>query len=199
MPRRPRIHIDGVPPHIVQRGHNRGACFFDDQDRHAYLGWLREALRRERCQLHAYVLMTNHVHLLLTPEHATSVPRLIISVGRRYVQYINHTHGRTLRRQTSVGPGWGSTSATGFRGFAVRCCLQSWSHAFGSYKGTVLPGEGSRGNCGWGSKKWPCRVCRRSHELAIALVGIEGGEGGGELVWGATEERNVIRAVRHRP
>jgi putative transposase len=95
MPRRPRIHIDGVPLHIVQRGHNRGACFFDDQDRHAYLGWLRDALQRERCQLHAYVLMTNHVHLLLTPEHATSVPRLIISVGRRYVQYINHTYGRT--------------------------------------------------------------------------------------------------------
>jgi putative transposase len=95
MPRRPRIHIDGVPLHIVQRGHNRGACFFDDQDRHAYLGWLRDALLRERCQLHAYVLMTNHVHLLLTPEKAEAVPRLIISVGRRYVQYINHTHGRT--------------------------------------------------------------------------------------------------------
>lgn len=60
MPRRPRIHIDGVPLHIVQRGHNRGACFFDDQDRHAYLGWLRDALQREHCQLHAYVLMTNH-------------------------------------------------------------------------------------------------------------------------------------------
>ncbi|MEJ2389460.1 MAG: transposase [Chromatiaceae bacterium] len=95
MPRRPRIHIDGVPLHIVQRGHNRGACFFDDQDRHAYLHWLSEALQREHCQLHAYVLMTNHVHLLLTPENATAVPRLIISVGRRYVQYINHTYGRT--------------------------------------------------------------------------------------------------------
>ncbi len=95
MPRRPRIHIDGVPLHIVQRGHNRGACFFDDQDRHAYLGWLRDALQREHCQLHAYVLMTNHVHLLLTPEHATSVPPLLISVGRRYVQYINRTYGRT--------------------------------------------------------------------------------------------------------
>jgi len=95
MPRRPRIHIDGVPLHIVQRGHNRGACFFDDQDRYTYLRWLSEALQREHCQLHAYVLMTNHVHLLLTPEHATAVPRLIISVGRRYVQYINHTYGRT--------------------------------------------------------------------------------------------------------
>jgi putative transposase len=95
MPRRARIHIDGIPLHIVQRGHNRGACFFDDQDRHAYLGWLREALQREHCHLHGFVLMTNHLHLLLTPEKASSVPRLIISVGRRYVQYINHTYRRT--------------------------------------------------------------------------------------------------------
>jgi putative transposase len=85
MPRRPRIQIDGVPLHIVQRGHNRGACFFDDQNRHAYLGWLHDASQRERSHLHAYALMTNHVHLLLTPEEASSVPRLIISVGRRYV------------------------------------------------------------------------------------------------------------------
>jgi putative transposase len=90
-----RIHIDGLPLHIVQRGHNRAACFFDDQDRLAYLGWLHEALERERCSLHAYVLMTNHLHLLLTPEQANCVPQVLISVGRRYVQYINHSYGRT--------------------------------------------------------------------------------------------------------
>jgi putative transposase len=95
MPRRTRIHIDGLPLHIVQRGHNRAACFFDDQDRLAYLGWLHEALVRERCRLHAYVLMTNHVHLLLTPEEAERVPQVLISVGRRYVQYVNHAYGRT--------------------------------------------------------------------------------------------------------
>jgi putative transposase len=95
MPRRTRIHIDGLPLHIVQRGHNRAACFFDDQDRLAYLGWLREALARARCCLHAYVLMTTHIHLLLTPEHAERVPQVLISVGRRYVQYINRTYGRT--------------------------------------------------------------------------------------------------------
>jgi REP element-mobilizing transposase RayT len=85
----------GAALHIAQRGHNRSACFFDDQDRHAYLGWLDEALRRERCRLHAYVLMTNHVHLLLTPADARSVPRVLIAVGRRYVQRINRTYGRT--------------------------------------------------------------------------------------------------------
>jgi len=62
MPRPTRVHIDGLPLHIVQRGHHRGACFFDDKDRLAYLGWLHDALERERCELHAYVLMTNNVH-----------------------------------------------------------------------------------------------------------------------------------------
>ena len=76
MPRRTRIHIDGVPLHIVQRGHNREPCFFSDDDCHAYLLWLDEALAECRCTLHAYVLMTNHVHLLLTPAEARLVPRL---------------------------------------------------------------------------------------------------------------------------
>ena len=95
MPRRPRIYLDGIPLHIVQRGHNRGACFFDDQDRLAYLSWLGDALDRAGFRLHAYVLMSNHVHLLLTPEQAQNVPRLIMSVGRKYVQHINRTYGRT--------------------------------------------------------------------------------------------------------
>jgi len=95
MPRRPRIHLDGVPLHIVQRGHNREACFLAEEDYHTYLHWLKEALGEAQCTLHAYVLMTNHVHLLLTPKRAEAVPRLIISLGRRYVQYINHTHRRT--------------------------------------------------------------------------------------------------------
>ncbi len=95
MPRRPRIHLDGVPLHIVQRGHNRQPCFFGEQDYEAYLHWLGEALAKEQCALHAYALMTNHVHLLLTPKRATSVPRLIMALGRRYVQYINATYKRT--------------------------------------------------------------------------------------------------------
>ena len=95
MPRRPRVHLDHVPLHIVQRGHNRDACFFNDDDYRIYLHWLGEALRDTGCQLHAWVLMTNHVHLLLTPERADAVPKLLISLGRRYVQYINRTYGRT--------------------------------------------------------------------------------------------------------
>ena len=95
MPRRPRIHLDGVPLHIVQRGHNREPCFFGEEDYHAYLYWLGEALRKEACALHAYALMTNHVHVLVTPERADSIPRIIIALGRRYVQYINKTYRRT--------------------------------------------------------------------------------------------------------
>ncbi len=95
MPRRPRIHLNDVPLHIVQRGHNREPCFFAEEDYHAYLHWLGEALKKERCALHAYALMTNHVHLLLTPRQAENVPRLIIALGRRYVQYINQTYRRT--------------------------------------------------------------------------------------------------------
>lgn len=95
MPRRPRIHLDGIPLHIVQRGHNREPCFFGEEDYLAYLHWLGEALKKEDCALHAYALMTNHVHLLVTPRKATSIPKLIIALGRRYVQYINTTYRRT--------------------------------------------------------------------------------------------------------
>lgn len=95
MPRRPRVHLDGVPLHIVQRGHNREACFFCEDDYFSYLHWLGEALTENECSLHAYVLMTNHVHLLLTPKKAEAVPKLLISIGRRYVQYINRTYKRT--------------------------------------------------------------------------------------------------------
>jgi putative transposase len=95
MPRRPRTHLDGQPLHIVQRGHNRDACFRIEDDYLAYQGWLAEALKTSGCQLHAYVLMTNHVHLLITPDKAESVPKLLISLGRRYVQYFNRMHKRT--------------------------------------------------------------------------------------------------------
>jgi putative transposase len=95
MPRRPRIHLAGLPLHIVQRGHNRDACFFAEEDYHAYRHWLGEALEANACVLHAYVQMTNHVHLLLTPPAAEAVPQLVMSLGRRYVQYINKTYRRT--------------------------------------------------------------------------------------------------------
>jgi putative transposase len=95
MPRRPRVHLPDVPLHIVQRGHNREPCFFAENDYFSYLHWLGEAMAATQCMLHAYVLMTNHVHLLLTVRDAKAVPTLMISLGRRYVQYINRSYRRS--------------------------------------------------------------------------------------------------------
>ena len=104
MPRRNRIHLSGMPLHIVQRGHNRDACFFGEEDYLAYQHWLHEALQENDCVLHAYVLMTNHMHLLITPERAESVSRFIMALGRRYVQYINKTQGLRWHRHAVGQP-----------------------------------------------------------------------------------------------
>lgn len=95
MARRPRTLADCVPLHVVQRGHNRKPCFFTVGDRLRYLHWLGLALAETQCQLHAYVLMTNHVHLLITPASAEHVPNLLMSLGRRYVRYVNQRYRRT--------------------------------------------------------------------------------------------------------
>jgi putative transposase len=84
-----------MPQHLVQRGVNRSPCFFADEDYHCYLHWLKEASNKWRCAIHAYVLMTNHVHLLLTPADPQGPAKLMQSVGRRYVQYINRHYRRT--------------------------------------------------------------------------------------------------------
>ena len=80
MPRDSRIQVNRVPPHIVQRGHNREACFFGEEDYANYLHWLDEALAETECRLNVYALMTNHVHVLLIPKrqlrcHARHVVR----------------------------------------------------------------------------------------------------------------------------
>ena len=83
MPRRPRIHLPDMPLPIVQRGHNRDACFFGEPDYLAYQHWLHEAMTENGCVLHAYVLMTIHVHLLITPPSAEAVSRFVMALGRR--------------------------------------------------------------------------------------------------------------------
>src|SRR5690606_40374739 len=85
MARLPRIDLPGIPQHIVQRGNNRLPCFLDDGDRLRYLHLLRESLARTQCNLHAYVLMDNHVHLLVTPQNAGDVGRLMQRLGTHYV------------------------------------------------------------------------------------------------------------------
>lgn len=95
MPRKPRFYLPGIPVHIVQRGNCRQSTFFADGDYIAYLDWLNEGAERFGCAVHAYVLMTNHVHLLVTPEEADSVSRLVQHVGRLYVTYVNRVRSRS--------------------------------------------------------------------------------------------------------
>ena len=95
MARAPRLALPGVPLHVIQRGNNRNACFVGDGDRRLYLQCLTEATRKHGCAIHAYVLMPNHVHLLVTPEEGDGVSMMMQEVGRRYVRLFNDTHKRT--------------------------------------------------------------------------------------------------------
>ena len=95
MPRKPRMYLPGVPCHVIQRGNNRDACFRAHEDYQFYLESLGEACGCHGVTLHAYVLMTNHVHLLMTPDDTSSISRVMQSLGRRYVQYFNQRYGRT--------------------------------------------------------------------------------------------------------
>ena len=94
MPRMPRMYLSGVPSHVIQRCTNREACFFAQQDYLFYLSCLGDACDRYHVAVHAYVLMTNHVHLLMTPDNQEGVSRVMQSIGRRYVQYINKEYRR---------------------------------------------------------------------------------------------------------
>ncbi|MDP6704755.1 MAG: transposase [Alphaproteobacteria bacterium] len=95
MGRFPRYNLPGVPQHLIQRGVNRAPVFFDDDDRRHYLDCLAETGPRFGLAVHAYVLMGNHVHLLLTPAAADSLPRGLQSLNRRHVGRVNRRHGRS--------------------------------------------------------------------------------------------------------
>ena len=95
MPRKPRMYLPNVPCHVVQRGNDRCASFYRDDDYRIYLHCLNDARQRYAVDIHAYVLMTNHVHLLMTPTTSEGISRLMQHVGNRYVQYINKTYRRT--------------------------------------------------------------------------------------------------------
>ncbi|WP_458735130.1 transposase [Zobellella taiwanensis] len=95
MPRRKRCYLAGVPSHVVQRGNNRQPCFFCDEDRGFYIKVLGEVLERFEVALHAYVLMTNHVHLLMTPASEQGISRVMQCLGRSYVGYVNQRYRRT--------------------------------------------------------------------------------------------------------
>jgi len=95
MPRRSRCVIGGVPLHVIQRGNDRSACFHAAGDYHLYLGLLRELCDLYECSVHSYVLMTNHVHLLATPDHSDTISLVMKHLGQRYVQYVNRRYARS--------------------------------------------------------------------------------------------------------
>ncbi len=95
MARQARLVLPGALHHLLQRGNNRQQVFADDEDRRSYLDGLREATRLHGVRVHGYVLMPNHVHLLVTPQAEDSLARAMQTLGRRYVAAFNRRHGRS--------------------------------------------------------------------------------------------------------
>lgn len=93
--RLPRYAAPGMAQHVIQRGNNRSALFIEDADYRFFYECLLDACERHECQVHAYVFMTNHVHLLVTPATPTGISRVMQSVGRRYVRRFNDKYQRT--------------------------------------------------------------------------------------------------------
>lgn len=95
MPRKSRFNLVGIPQHVIQRGNNREPCFFAEEDYRRYLDDLSESASKFHCRFHAYILMTNHVHLLVTPMMESGISQMMQALGRRYVYYVNKTYKRT--------------------------------------------------------------------------------------------------------
>ena len=95
MVRLPRYTLPGQPQHVIQRGNNRSALFESSADYEFFRACLTRACETHRCLVHAYVLMPNHVHLLMTPTFNSGIGKVMQSVGRRYVQRFNVANNRT--------------------------------------------------------------------------------------------------------
>ena len=95
MPRNTRQCPPGLPVHVIQRGNNRQVCFASDSDLKAYANWLLDAAAKYDVAIHAWVFMTNHVHLLLTPTSPNAISRCMQYLGRYYVPYFNYRYKRT--------------------------------------------------------------------------------------------------------
>ena len=95
MARLPRVSPIGVPQHIIQRGNNHQVCFASEQDFAAYINWIKEYALKFEVEIHAWVLMTNHVHLLCTPRIEKGISAMMQGLGRHYVRYFNYSYKRT--------------------------------------------------------------------------------------------------------
>ena len=117
MPRRQRIYIPGIPYHIVQRGNNREACFFEAENYQYYLALWEELSQRYGVVVHAYCLMTNHIHFLATPQAEDSISRTMRVVGSRYAHYVN----RAYRRSGSIWEGRHKSSMVQQERYLLAC------------------------------------------------------------------------------
>jgi putative transposase len=99
MARPPRVYLPDISLHVICRGVNRGAMFGDEPDRAWFLTLLERAATRCRLAVHAYVLMSTHFHLMVTPEGPLSLPRTMQTLGMQYVRYYNRKYSR-------IGPMW---------------------------------------------------------------------------------------------
>lgn len=118
MPRRSRINVADVPQHIIQRGNNRQATFFAGEDYRFYLDHLHEASRKYGCKVYAYVLMTNHVHLLASASKPYDLSHMMQHVGRHFVRYIN----RVYKRSGTLWEGRFKASLVDTETYFLRCC-----------------------------------------------------------------------------
>ncbi len=118
MARRARLIFAGVPQHIIQRGNNRQATFFAEEDYRCYLDWLHEAAKKYGCRIYAYVLMTNHVHLLASAQRPYDLSRMMQHLGRRFVRYVNHVY----RRSGTLWEGRFKASLVDTETYFLRCC-----------------------------------------------------------------------------
>lgn len=93
--RLPRLAVPGLPQHIVIRGINGQTIFYSDHDYRTFLCYVDDARQKYQCELHAYVLMPNHIHMLITPSSSNGVAKFVQLIARQYVQYFNQHHNRT--------------------------------------------------------------------------------------------------------
>lgn len=95
MARLPRLNLPDIPQHVVQTGHNNLPCFFDDEDYQFYLQSLKTSADQYQVDIHAYVLLPNMVQFIATPRIEQGLSSMMQSLGRRYVQYVNHRYRRS--------------------------------------------------------------------------------------------------------
>ena len=139
MPRQRRLDLPGVPQHVIQRGNNRQPCFLHEQDYGCYLSQLGEAALARGCRIHAYVLMTSHVHLLMTPEVTGVVARTMQSLGSRYVGYFNANYRRS-------GTFWEGRRLVDSQGYLLTCYRYIELNPLRAAM-VVAPGQSQRSEC----------------------------------------------------